>query len=296
VLCKPPKPQSSEDKRKVAVRQYHAGINKAVIAKSFEVTEECIRKWVVRHRDTGEYGRKPRGWSHRFKLTQKAIGCIKKILEQDPAAYWDEVQIRLWARTHERASRSTVARIGRKMGYTDKVAGNHTHRRNPALMQLHARQRDLYDPRAMIFVDEAHKRGRDMRRKRAKARSGKQPYIQMSPHLARAWTVLCGMNYLGVVGQSIVELGPDTGLPQAVDRRRFMLMFREKILPHLNPFINDGVLRLNSVVVIDNCSLHHSEFAELRHLCDNLPGAGVAKLIYTPPYWCGNPCHTCPSR
>ena len=95
------------------------------------------------------------------------------------------------------------------------------------------------------------------------------------------------MNYFGVVGWSIVELGDSSsGLPQAVNRERFMAMFREKILPHLNPytFEEDGVLRLNSVVVLDNCSLHHSEREELRLMVENLPGGGAAKLVYTPPY------------
>jgi hypothetical protein len=172
-------------------------------------------------------------------------------------------------------------------------------------MRLHAQNRELHHYKQFIFVDgassclfawahpskltervcltEVHKTGKNLNRKRGKGRFGQQPRVTLSPHLGKAWSVLAAMNYRGIVDFEIQELSTShssTTLPKAVDRVLFMVMFKACILPHLNR-CDDGVRRINSCVIIDNCSLHHSDLHELRRLIE---GAG-AELIYTAPYW-----------
>jgi transposase len=204
---------ASGDKRRVAVRQFL--IDKTPIkdvAVIHEVSDECIRKWVKWYKRTGEYaGMRSLGrqqWRHRYKMSAAAMNCLRLVLEEDPGLYWDEVQWHIWARTQERISRSTVARTGQEMGFKDKVAGTHSILRDRNKMELHARQREMYDSRSLIFVDEAHKRGRDLNRKRAKGRHGQQPYVPMTPHLAKNWTLLAGECISSAMGTLGSELTP----------------------------------------------------------------------------------------
>ena len=89
---------------------------------------------------------------------------------------------------------------------TDKVAESRSHHRDPEKMKLHALQRMGYDPREMVFVDEAHKRGRDLRWRRAKGRHGKKAFSPVSQHLGRNWTYVAAMNHTGFVAYEVVEL------------------------------------------------------------------------------------------
>ena len=260
------------------------------IAKANKTTVRNLQRWNDRESKTGSLVNKRRTYAHRFKLSQIAIDMVCSILESDPAAFYDEVQWRVWARTGETASIRTFARMGKRLGFDDKVAETRSHHRDPVKMRLHAEQRSMYDSRAMIFVDEKHNRGRDLHRRRAKGRNGKKPLVPVSVHLARNWSWLAGMTSTGFIDCDIVELGVGA-MPNAVDRERFWVMFRRCIWPHLQPFIDDGVLRPCSIVVIDNCSLHHDDKQMLKQLCENLPPLpngqpqlGSAKLIYIPPF------------
>jgi hypothetical protein len=188
----------------------------------------------------------------KYKLSSAAVKCLIATLDGDPAMYYDEVQFRIWARTDETASLSTIQRLGKDLGYDDKVSSTVSHRRNPAVMQVHAECRDLFHWKQFIFVDEVHKRGRDMKRKRAKGRFGQAAYTPLSVHLGKAWTVLASATWRGVKDFEIQSLAPNhNDLPRAIDRATFMNMFRLCVLPHLNPC--DGRRLDCSVVIIDNC-------------------------------------------
>ena len=215
---------------------------------------------------------------------EKAIDLANKLLEDDPRLFYDEIQMRVYMRLGENPSLPTVARMMKDCGWDDKVAESRSFNRDPVKMKYHAEQRRRYDPRNIIYVDEAHKRGRDLRRRRGKGRYGKKAITPVSQHLAKNWTYLATMNYTGFVAWELVELGDGPGVVPSIDRANFMSMFRRNILPLLSAYIDDGVIRPNSIVVIDNCSLHHGERMELLEMCSNLPGGGAAKLVYTPPF------------
>ena len=141
--------------------------------------------------------------------------------------------------------------------------------------------------RQFVFVDECHRRGRDLLRRRAKGRHGRPVHTDNTANLSRAWTILAAMDVTGLVAHEIVELN-QTGaynLPKAMNRQRLMAIFRAKILPHLRPADHRKLMR--SVVVVDNCSLHWGCDDENVAFVNELDAAVRSKgavLVYTPPY------------
>jgi hypothetical protein len=239
--------------RDKACAAFIAGQDLSVIAQCFGKCERTIERWIERYADSElENAEYTRDVASRYKLSPLAVQCLITTLDGDPALYYDEVQFRIWARTDEVASLSTIQRLGKELGYDDKVSSTVSHRRVPEIMRLHAECRDLFHWKQFIFVDEVHKRGRDMKRKRAKGRFGAAAYTPLSVHLGRAWTVLACANWQGIKDFEIQELASNhNDLPRALDRAAFMHMFRLCVLPWLNP-CDDRCLD-NSVVIIDNC-------------------------------------------
>jgi len=132
----------------------------------------------------------------------------------------------VYARTNECVSRWTIRRVAVAAGFKIKVASPVSGHRNQRTMQLHAQARQQYHWRQYIFVDEAHKRGRDLIRKKGKVQGNRKCYVPLSEHLSRSWTMVAAMNYAGLVGHKIQELGPiGGGLPHAIDRELWILMF-----------------------------------------------------------------------
>ena len=87
-----------------------------------------------------------------------------------------------------------------------------------------------------------------------------------------------------LVDWSIQELAssPTARLPKAVDRELWLLMFRESVLPHLQPC--DARMLPRSVLVIDNCSLHWKVTADDVNELEREVRSVGARLLYIPQY------------
>jgi len=70
----------------------------------------------------------------------------------------------------------------------------------------------------------------------------------------------------GIIGYDIVE-GP-------VDSQRFLKILKEHVMPFTNPYPGP-----RSVIIMDNCRIHHSE--EVRALVEDMH---LCKLVFLPPY------------
>ena len=177
-------------------------------------------------------------------------------LVKDYDIYYYELQDLVWRRTGEVASVAAIAAACKRCGFTSKVASTVSLHRNRDAMREHAKLRSLFHVRQLLFVDEAHKAGRDLGRRYAKSRKGEKAWVPLSEHLGRAWTLLAAMDVTGLVAVKVQELSCKAGsyLPRALNRALWLQLFQERILPLLQPF--DGRRLPRSVVVIDNASLH----------------------------------------
>eukprot|EP01050_Picozoa_sp_SAG11_P029266 SAG11_NODE_8173_length_1052_cov_1.050367_1_plen_157_part_10 len=149
------------------------GCSVPAIAQFAGYSGKSVRRWIREYIATDTTDKLPRKLMHKFKLSTAAIRALILIMTDDPALFYDEVQLMVWARTSETVSVSTIQRTAQRLGFDDKVAETRSRRRDPVLMGLHAQNREMYHYKQLLFVDEVHKRGRDLRRKRAKGRHGK---------------------------------------------------------------------------------------------------------------------------
>jgi|EP01047_Picozoa_sp_COSAG01_P036694 transposase len=291
------------DRRTIAKRYSHA--QPALRKRCVELREQnwewqeisdalgyCPRScqtWYLHHCNTGVHcssRRHQKGWS---KLSLLAQNEMELALSQRPHTFYDELQTLVWERTGESVSISTIGRMCRSAGYTNKRASNISTHRNKHAMREHALLRQRFHYTQFICIDEAHKGGKNLGRRYAKVRRGERAYVPLSSHIGRSWTVLAAMNFKGYVDGDVQELAstPDSYLPKALNREMWLEMFRVKILPYLNPA--DERQLHNSVVIIDNASLHWGNDSEdevlamVNTLYDWVTAAG-AVLIYTPPY------------
>ena len=265
--------------RQLALRRFRIGDSVPKIAVTVGYHQEIVRRWIKQWDALRVAAKLPRRWTHRYKLSRPAIRTVIQVLLDDPQLYYDEVRDLIWIRHDESVSLSAFGALGRALGYKNVVGDTQSRRKDERAMRQHARTRAGFDDKTFLFVDECHKTGKDMIRKRGKGRHGKAPKVNLSNHLGKSWSILAAMDHAGFVDFSIQELrGSARGrqdLPRAVDRTLFMTMFQESVMPHLNAYPGPC-----SVVIIDNASLHHSEKDMLTELVQSVG----AYIIYTPPY------------
>ena len=219
----------------------------------------------------------------KLKLSAAAQAEVVRALNEDPCLYYDELMFLVYTRTNECVSKYTVRRVAIENGFKLKVVAPVSAHRNKHTMMLHAQLRTQYHWRQYLFVDEAHKRGRDMIRKKGKAQGNRKCFVPLSEHLSRSWTMVAAMNYTGLVAYRIQELGPIGGpLPHAINRQLWLDMFAAFILPHIG---DARKKEPNSVVIIDNASLHWGSDGEstLNALHEMIKKKGGI-LVYTPPF------------
>ena len=265
----PPQPHSqsmtkhaSKECRQNAIRWSQQGYTAAVIAEELLAGAYCertVKNWVKSYRADGII--KPdtsRPWTKKRCFSNIAITCMlmNNILRADNGARAHEVQLGIWEESGETASLRSISRMMARHGWKDKVAGTVSARTNPVLKRLHARVRENYHPRQFLFADECLKRGKELRRRTAYGQWGDPSVVPLSPHLNRSWTIVACFDWTGFVDWKIQELAagnPTSVLPETMDRRRWMSIFRDHILPHLQ--VSDGRRLARSVLVLDNCSL-----------------------------------------
>ena len=223
-------------------------------------------------------------WVLRRHYSAFALQRMETLLAQNNGLKAKEVRLKVFQQTGEAASLRTVNRMIKLINWRRKVIATLSSKQNPETMRAHAEVRELFHPRQLLFADETHKRGKDLRRRYGYGKGGNPAIVPLSPHLGRAWTVLACFDWSGFVDWSIQELAssPTTQLPKAVDRDLWMLMFRECVLPHLQPC--DARMLPRSVLVIDNCSLHWKVTADDVNDLEHEVRSVGARLLYIPQY------------
>ena len=283
------KMQASRETRESVIRLYKQGIKSpkeihSQLGFGTDWSVSVVGRWVNYYQLTGSAKRgSRRPWQRRRYYSENAMRLMDRLIEKEKTLKPREVNKKIWRWTGEAPTVRTTRNAMKYLNYRRKVNETRSLRQNKELMRQHAQVREIYHPRQLCYADEMHKRGRDMRRRYGYAKGGRRSIVPLSPHLGRAWTVLALMDYTGFIDFSIQELASKetSRLPKAVNRRLWMLMFREKILPHLQPCDHRRLPR--SVLVIDNCSLHWFTGRQINELQREVEAVG-AKLLYIPQY------------
>ena len=126
---------------------------------------------------------------------------------------------------------------------------------------------------ALIFLDETHLAKRDLQRTRGRSRKGRAPVLSQDyiPELAAVGaTLITACNVHGLLPESSLFY------PHAVCRDVFEMWLRDFLVPHLKPYPGP-----NSVVVMDNASIHHG--GDVQRIIETSGDV----VLYLSPYSCG---------
>ncbi|KAJ3503155.1 hypothetical protein NMY22_g18348 [Coprinellus aureogranulatus] len=194
-------------------------------------------------------------------------GYIKDLLTENPSMYLDEIQEHLLEDRDVDVSISTISRALRHLNMTRKTLTKASAERDEELRQLWEVDMAQYDdPELFVAIDESA-----VDNKTGQRGSG---WAEINTRCVRRMTFLRGIRYSilpaltvdGIIALEIIE--------GSITKDIFLKFLREQVAPTLNPYPGK-----RSVVLLDNCSIHHDE--DIRQLIVDECGA---RLIYLPPY------------
>ncbi len=262
---------------------------------AMRVSYPTLMRWIDHYQKFGDI---PAKTNHSKRATIKGLRAtgakfftaeyeliLKQIIDEHPQLYLDEIQHMLLVKSGKLWDTSTIWRKLHKLGYSLKTAVFRAKQQSQAeLDAFHIRLLErLQHPRQLIYIDETARGANAARRRRAWSPFGVTPIIDapMVREFDKRYTLIAACNWNGFVQEAchIVERehgsqddNPDRG---TVDKERFEQYIEEYLVPVLG---NSANAEPNSIVVMDNASIHNSD--KVRKLIED---AG-AMLVYTAPY------------
>ncbi|KAF7345996.1 Tc1-mariner class transposase [Mycena venus] len=196
------------------------------------------------------------------------IKFILALIEQCHTIYIDEIQEKLLTQRNVSVSVTTLLRTMRRLELTRKCVSIHALERNDLQRSAYMnRMADLVpDANMLMFIDEAAKDDRTLGRSKGWSLRGQRCIQRRAFIRGKRYSILPVITLDGTVAHDIVE--------GAINSTRFIQFLEEHVIPLTNPYPGP-----RSVLVLDNCSIHHAE--EVRVLVED---QALCKLVFLPPY------------
>lgn len=201
------------------------------------------------------------------KLTNPVKLHILHLVLQHPAMYLKEVREELCAITGVDLCPSSLCTFLKQSNFTRQKMQLVAKQRDEELRKQYAIDVSLYEPHMIVFVDESGSDRRDTLRKYGYSLRGKTPKSCQFLSRGERINVIAGMTTEGIQALKIIR--------RTVDGSLFTDFVEQLLVPILNPFNGTSS---NSVVIMDNCSIHHVSGIE------SLITQTGALLHYLPPY------------
>ena len=249
--CEPRRTKAySEDLRwRIVWQRESLGKSCKEVATNLGVDPATVSRIVTRFRETGHVQKKSHPPRRAFrKLTSGVEMAILHIVLQRPGIYLHEIVRELKDRLGVELALSTVCMFLRKSGFTRQKLRLSAIQRDSFLRLTFASEVSLYDCDMMIFLDETGSDRQNSIRKygysiRRKPLVSEKLFVRGQRESAIAFIAVNGM----------LDCKTLTG---SVDGAIFYDFIQTSLLHHLLPF--DGH-NPHSVVILDNCSIHHME-------------------------------------
>lgn len=229
----------------------------------YKVLQLCPLTWSLQHsrihsKHTGR----------RRTLTIDDIAFITAILCHHPTIYLDELQHELHSRRGVLVSLQTLLRTFSQLHFKRKRISAYALERNEEkrAIFMNSIANIAPDPEMLMFGDEAAKDERTLIRRYGRSRIGMRCIQRKCFVRGKRYSILPILTLDGIITYDIIE-GPVTS-------ERFIQFLREHVLPLTNPYPGP-----RSVLVLDNCRIHHSD--EVRRLIEE---EALCKLVFLPPY------------
>ncbi|KAI7934495.1 hypothetical protein MJO28_017010 [Puccinia striiformis f. sp. tritici] len=233
------------------------------------VSPDSLRQWVTLYQTTMDVVRNPDFYQPRgqpVKVTRAQSQFILDALELEPTLYLDEIQTHLEALTGERHPISTVHNeIKHRLNLTSKKARTVHPAQCPMARAGYMARMASIPSDHLVFIDECGVSVKTHSHDHAWAPKGRRTVCIPKPLASDRISVLPAVSTEGLLGM-LVQQGN-------MNRMDLDFFLDEILLPNMNPYSAP-----NSVLVLDNASLHHGGM--VTNLCESY---GVL-LIYLPPY------------
>lgn len=216
-------------------------------------------------------------------LNHGDLKYITALIRRRPCMYLDEIQDQLANSRGAAVSVTTIYQALRRMSYTRKRVSAVALERNEEARNVFMNQMaDLVtNLDQLMFVDESARNrrtsarqwgwsllGRKCVRRRFFVRGSVFLSSRYSPLRVCLYYSFCYLanRFLGIVTHDIIH--------GSVNSTRFFDFLQNQVIPVTNPYPGP-----RSILVLDNCSIHHAE--AVRELVEDDAGC---KLVYLPPY------------
>jgi len=234
----------------------------------FAPSPRTIRRFIKEWSETGSFAPPSRVRRRRWDaMPEEHLTWLTSYLDDvDATLYLDEMQSKLIDEFGVRHGISTIcSNLILRAKYTRKVLSRIAIRQNEFVREeWRDSMRDIESSR-FIFLDETRKDPKTIKRRFGRGQIGTRVrYAAAFNRATRGYSALAFMTMDGVVAHTITSR-------RGFDRAAFQADLQEHLLPLLKP---------DSVVVLDNASIHHSP--QIVNLIEgHCPGAMV---VYLPTY------------
>lgn len=240
------------------------------VARCLSVDHSTVSRTVARFNETGNVEKKkyPAN-SGTMRLTDIDKLIILELVVEKPGIYLKEIRAKLIEETGTDTTCSTLCRFLHESGFTRQKMIISAKQRCDVKRAEFLLDISIYKaiPEALVFVDETGADRRDSMRKFAYSMRG-EPAVA-SKLLVR------GQRVSAIVAMSLSGIIDFHTSTTTVNADKFRHFVDDALTPYLQPF--NGI-NPNSVVILDNASIHHSE-----NVVDTIQQTG-ALVQFLPPY------------
>ena len=247
------------------------GLTLKEVSDNLNVDKSTIDRVVTSFRESGTVSKKayPKG-DHvkpNKKLSQAVQLYILHHVLLKPSSYLWELQSELRASLHMDISLSSLSGFLKKNNFTRQKMSVVARQRNEELRQEFVADVSVFESHMFVYLDETGTDRRDTIRKYGYSLQGKTPRSSQLLYRGDRISALAIMSYSGIMDVHIEH--------ENVNGEKFLAFIERNLLPNLMPF--DGV-NSNSIVVMDNASIHHVEGVV------NMISEIGALVYFLPPY------------
>ncbi|KAF7341824.1 Transposase domain-containing protein [Mycena sanguinolenta] len=193
------------------------------------------------------------------------ISYLSSVLDANPTLYLDEIQELLWENREVDVTLSTLSRALKQIAIMNKFVTREAVERDEMLRATWQAVHGDIPMEYFVWLDESSVDNRTHQRTSGWAGIGRACVRRETFIRGQRFSMLPALSCDGIIALDIFE--------GSVNKERFLGFLEKELAPKLTPYPGP-----RSVVVLDNCAIHHDE--EVRRIVK----VECAKVIYLPPY------------
>jgi transposase len=259
-----PPPLSVDLKERIVKWYFEDGLTYRDIQAQGRVSLSVISSTIRNYQEFGQVKNPFRRYTGRPSyLNDEDMAFIESTMTANPSIYLDELQKRLSNTRNLNISLATLSRALTSAQYSRKSLTKVSAERDEELRSVwEIAMAEYTDPEVFVFLDESAVDNKTVQRSHGWSKVGQPCVRRMTFHRGKKYSILPALATDGIIGLEIFE--------GSVTKEKFLSFLRTHVVSDLTRlFYFHLVIRqaqkLNpypgkySVVVMDNCSIHHDE-------------------------------------